>query len=283
MTDTAPPPTAADYAELTARFEALTALLGDKPHGIHQAICNVIADLPTIGKDAEMTQGARYNYRSIEAILTQIKPLFAVHGIHAVPSYRVIVDDVEYKTNKDVRQARAVVEGTFRFCHVDGSSVTAVTIGEARDAGDKSWNKAETAAWKYALVQTFAIAEGSEDPDHFNPSHEQAPQVEAPATPSFDTLKALGPALRATNHHQAVKAWAEAQGIEVVRGTPDEDLAKVVQHATELLAGPPGEPSTTIDTPEQTRAAIDEITAEAATEAVEQAFPGTTEIEGVDQ
>jgi hypothetical protein len=48
----------------------------------------------------------------------------------------------------------------------DGSSHSIKAYGEALDAGDKATSKAMTAAYKYALLQTFCIPiSGSEDAD----------------------------------------------------------------------------------------------------------------------
>jgi hypothetical protein len=48
----------------------------------------------------------------------------------------------------------------------DGSKHTVCTVGEAFDSGDKSMNKAMSAAYKYAAFQAFAIpTEGDNDAD----------------------------------------------------------------------------------------------------------------------
>jgi hypothetical protein len=62
----------------------------------------------------------------------------------------------------------------FQFFADDGSSVSVTTIGEGMDSGDKSSNKAMSAALKYALVQMFCIPT-ADDKDSENDSHEVAP------------------------------------------------------------------------------------------------------------
>ncbi len=65
----------------------------------------------------------------------------------------------------------------FTFYAPDGSSVEVVTVGEAMDAGDKSSNKAMSAALKYALLQVFCIP--TEEPiDTENETHEVAAKPE---------------------------------------------------------------------------------------------------------
>ncbi len=57
----------------------------------------------------------------------------------------------------------------------DGSKHTISTVGEAMDSGDKSSNKAMSAAYKYAAIQAFCIPTvGSDDADA--ESHELAPR-----------------------------------------------------------------------------------------------------------
>ena len=62
-----------------------------------------------------------------------------------------------------------VLEVTYSFFAPDGSSVEACVVGEGMDSGDKSSNKAMSAALKYALGQVLLIAfevTDSEKDDH---------------------------------------------------------------------------------------------------------------------
>jgi ERF superfamily len=53
----------------------------------------------------------------------------------------------------------------YTFYAPDGSNVRAVVVGEAMDTGDKSSNKAMSAALKYALLQIFCVPTEIEDAD----------------------------------------------------------------------------------------------------------------------
>ena len=66
----------------------------------------------------------------------------------------------------------SVVKVKYRFYTDDGSSVEAVVIGEAMDSGDKSMNKAMSAAFKQACVQTFCIPT-----EEMHDSEEDSPEV----------------------------------------------------------------------------------------------------------
>lgn len=199
-------------------------------HNIHTAITAVIRDLPSIGKASQMTEpGApRYRYRGIDDIMPHIKRLLAKHQVYVTPSYTLLTDELG-QTAKGRPQRRVVLNGRFTFTAADGSHIEAHTFGEAMDMGDKAFNKAMTAAYKYALVQTFAIAESMDDPD------DHYPQIEA-ATPNYDALKALGPALKDAKVDTVVKEHAESIGADLRHGHDDASLEPVVAFARELLA-----------------------------------------------
>lgn len=201
---------------------------------IHAAVAAIISELPAFGKDAEMEQGQRYRYRSIDSMLPYFKELFAAHGVHCTPVYEVLVDGT-VTARGGAEMTRAVVKGMFRFISAeDGSSVACQTIGEARDAGDKAFNKAMTAAYKYALIQTFAVAD-ADDPDHHRPELEGVAAAEPVRYENFDTLKALGPTLAALDLAGTVKDYAGQHGIDLRPGHDEARLAAVVIVARKLI------------------------------------------------
>lgn len=219
---------------------------------IHVAIPRIIGDLPGIGKDSQMTQGQQYAYRGIDDIMPHVKQLFARHGVHIAPIYELVSDTEVVVGRNNAKMTRVVLKGMFRFTANDGSSVVAQTYGEARDSGDKAFNKAMTAALKYAILQVFAIADG-DDPDAHRPElsdGEQRGAAPAPeAYPNFNTLKALGPRLKAANLDGAVKKFAHAAGIDLRPGHDEDRLPGVIAEANRLLAatgstsGPPPVPA----------------------------------------
>lgn len=160
------------------------------PQEIHRLIPFIIAALPAIGKDRQMSapgQGT-YAYRGIEDILPHINSVFAQFEVHCTPTYRILSDDT-YQVKSGATWRRVVVEGTFRFYAPDGSYVDTVTLGEANDGGDKACAKAQTAAYKAALVQTFVLSEvHAEDPDHSH-SEESEAAGEPPEPPAGTITK----------------------------------------------------------------------------------------------
>jgi hypothetical protein len=100
--------------------------------------------------------------------------LFAKHGLFVVPTVLERIRE-ERKTVKDNGREGVLIYTTLTVRHTftadDGSFVEAVTIGEAMDSGDKSSNKAMSAAMKYALLEVFCVPT-EDDNDTENHSHE---------------------------------------------------------------------------------------------------------------
>jgi hypothetical protein len=128
-------------------------------------------------------QAQGYNFRGIDDVYNVLSPLLARHELCVLP--RVISREVTEKTNaKGTTLFYTVVHVEFDFVSaIDGSKHTVATVGEAMDSGDKSSNKAMSAAYKYAAFQAFAIpTEGDNDADAS--SHEVARKpVAQPAAP----------------------------------------------------------------------------------------------------
>ena len=202
---------------------------------IHTQLAAVIGELPAIGKESKITGNFGYNYRGIEDILPAVKGLFAKHQIHVTPSHAIVSD--EFGLGHKGNQRRVVLESSFTFYAADGSAFVATTIGEAMDMQDKAFNKAMTAAYKYALIQTLAIADG-DDPDAYQPG-EAAPRATEPqpaAEPSatWKRLKELGPAMKKAGVADQVKEWAKSNGVNL--SDQQADVEAVVTFAENLMS-----------------------------------------------
>lgn len=122
---------------------------------IYAAIAAVMADVGAVGKDAENTFD-RYKYRSIDAVMNAMHPAMAKHNVFVVPE--VLEQTRENRASrKGEPLTYSVTKVRYTFYTVDGSQVTATVVGEGMDRGDKSMNKAMSAAFKYALFQVFCI------------------------------------------------------------------------------------------------------------------------------
>lgn len=107
-----------------------------------------------------------YAYRSIDDVVVRLAPLLAEHRLCLLPCVkeRTVTDRLgpvgELLVSVAVRVAYTLV------CAEDGSAHEIEVYGEALDASDKATAKALQSAYKYALLQAFAVpVSGSEDAD----------------------------------------------------------------------------------------------------------------------
>lgn len=124
-------------------------------NGIYKAIAAVLSDVGAVGKDGQNTFD-KYKYRSIDAVMNAMHPAMAKHGVFVTPE--VLEQSREERSSKNGGLLiYSITKVKYTFYTEDGSSVTATVIGEGMDKGDKSMNKAMSAAFKYALFQVFCI------------------------------------------------------------------------------------------------------------------------------
>jgi hypothetical protein len=143
---------------------------------VYKAIAEVQGELAKVGiaKNRRNQQGSGYNFRGIDDVYAALSPLLSKHGLVVIP--RLIErEQVERTSQKGGALFYTTVKAEFDFVAVeDGSKHTACTYGEAMDSGDKSTNKAMSAAYKYAAFMAFAIpTEGDNDAD--GQTHDVAP------------------------------------------------------------------------------------------------------------
>ena len=146
---------------------------------IHQAITDIMSEGYAITKDKRnQTQG--FMYRGIDDVMNTFQPLLAKHRIFVVPEV-IEQQRMERTTGKDRTLLYAILKMRYTFYAEDGSSISAVVIGEGMDSGDKASNKAMSVAMKYAMFQVFCIpTEEMQDPDAETPEPSK-PKAEQPA------------------------------------------------------------------------------------------------------
>lgn len=176
---------------------------------VYQLIAAVSGEISQRGiakaQTAQAGRGGTYAYRGIDDVYNSIGPIMARHGLVVVPNC----------VDRSVSERQSANGGTL-FCVVvrvefsfvsahDGSTHKTQFFGEAFDSGDKATNKAMSAAYKYAALQTFCIpTEGDNDPDAVN--HEVAPQREEGIS------------------------WAEVNEIEVLAGKAGVEIPTITAH-----------------------------------------------------
>lgn len=138
----------------------------ETPH-VYAAIAAVMSDMAREGISKDSTnEQQRYRFRGIDSVYNALAPKLAAHGLCILP--RVVTKEVNERETKNggtLFYTRLTVE--FDLVSVkDGSKHTISTVGEAMDSGDKSSNKAMSAAYKYAAFMAFCIpTEGDNDAD----------------------------------------------------------------------------------------------------------------------
>lgn len=238
---------------------------------IYEAIRRVSAEVGRIAKSGRgpESQGS-YPFMPTDDIVANLAPLFSEHGIVVVAKVldELVEVDEALRFNQDGTPARdgrqnnirtrVRVRFQFRFVSVaDGSRVKVIVLGEAHDTADKALNKAETAAYKKALIRTFSIVAGEKDPDSIDPNAEDENRAAATA-----------PGARRSRRERSIdqsRGTAGKSAPTAPAAAPRGPAAPVEQHdALEPVAS---EADVAIAAQEAARAAIERERAQTITEA----------------
>jgi hypothetical protein len=154
---------------------------------IYEAIPAVMGEIGAITKGKKNAQQG-FMYRGIDDVMNALQPLLVKYKVAIVPE--VIEQRREERTTKSGSGLiYSICTVRYTFFAEDGTSLTAVVVGEGMDSGDKATNKAMSIAFKYACFQVFCIpTEEMIDPD--SESHEigakpKAPKTEPPKVDGF--------------------------------------------------------------------------------------------------
>lgn len=148
--------------------DVMTSAVKVEPGSIFGLMPKVMAAIGAIGKGRKNQQQG-YSFRGIDDVYNAIHDALAENQVFPVP--RVLEQKREERPSKSGGlMFHVVLLVETRFYAPDGSSVSAVTVGEAMDSSDKASNKAMSAAMKYALLETFCIpTEESKDTEDGHP------------------------------------------------------------------------------------------------------------------
>lgn len=145
---------------------------------IHEAICSIMNELGAIGKN-QKNQKQGFLYRGVDDVMNALQPLLAKHKIFIVPEVLEQTREAR-RSSTGSELLYSILKMQYSFIADDGSSLSAVVIGEGMDSGDKASNKAMSIAFKYACFQVFCIpTEEMPDPDADTPPPTYA--VKSPA------------------------------------------------------------------------------------------------------
>jgi len=155
---------------------------GKKPAAsLAEAVCRVMDAVAYVQKDKQMHGGGSYRYVSVEAVIDALRPEMIRQQLVLLPCAVEPLTIETFEGKNGGRQNRTQVKYTFKLIHAaSGQSEPVVVIGEAIDVGDKSSNKAMTAARKYALIMAFNIETGIDPDDTPSSTQERAAPVARP-------------------------------------------------------------------------------------------------------
>ena len=153
-----------------------------------------------LAKD-NLNKQQNFKFRGIDDVYNSLSTYLVEAKLLLIP--RVVSRETSERTSKGggmLIYTNVTVEYDL-ISSVDGSKVTGCVVGEAMDSGDKSSNKAMSAAYKYMCLQTFCIpTEGDNDADAT--THELAPKVKDVAVPP---RRDLGKVLPVKEHESRIK------------------------------------------------------------------------------
>ncbi len=134
---------------------------------IFKAINAVQAELSKQGISKDQTNSFdKYRFRGIDDVLNVLSPVLARNGLMIIPSVEE-KELVQVATKNGGYQNHATLKVVYTMYDVHGDSVSHTVYGEAFDRGDKSINKALTAAYKYFVFQSFCVPLVGDDADSF--------------------------------------------------------------------------------------------------------------------
>jgi hypothetical protein len=148
---------------------------------IYEAIPAILADVESIGKNRKNQQQG-FSFRGIDDVYNAIHPLLAKHKVF--PTCRIVEVKTEERTTKSGGALYlCTIKAEYTLWACDGSSVKTEVVGEGSDSGDKSHNKAMSAAYKYALFQLLCIPTEAQDADETTPEEAIPKQAKTTARP----------------------------------------------------------------------------------------------------
>lgn len=177
---------------------------------VYAAIAAVAAEMAALGiakgKTASTGGGGSYKFRGIDDVYNALAPVLSKHGLVIIP--RVMDREVvERQSSKEKALFYTTLLMEFDFVSAeDGSMHTARTVGEAMDSGDKSCNKAMSAAYKYAAFQTFCIPLEGGAVDSERDTHEVVPHNPPPKMLTAKDIASFVAAINAATTVDDLKA-----------------------------------------------------------------------------
>jgi len=191
----------------------LNVLQSLAPPAVYRQMVEAAGDFSKAGlaKTGVNTQ-QQFKFRGIDSLMDLAAPILFKHGLLVLPNVvsRVVT---ERETRNGAILYSVVLDVEFTFVSaLDGSSHTVRFVGEAMDSGDKASNKAQSAAYKYCLLQCFCIpVEGAQEEADLT-THEETVAA-TPAKPEgYDAVRA-GAMEASLGGTESLRAFARTLGV----------------------------------------------------------------------
>lgn len=176
------------------------------------ALHNAMKEIGVIGKNKKNIQQA-YMFRGIDDVYNALYPALTDAGIIPAPKFRDLARESHTSRSGSILLHSIITLDLTLYCVEDGSSISVTTSGEGMDSGDKSLNKAMSAAYKYAFLEVFCIPVSDGGlVDSERDSHDLAPRQ--PQSP------------QAQPQQQQLPAPSTAEGTFFVDGVPENVITK---------------------------------------------------------
>lgn len=143
---------------------------------------------------SRVNEAQKFRFRGIDDLMNATHDVFAELGIVVIPSVLDVRSELEEREahGRTLQWHRVGLLVRYTFYAPDGSSIEAVTYGLGLDQSDKAANKAMSAAFKYALIQSLDVPTvDTEDSDRHSPEVEGS-RPAAPAQRPGDGQRMAG-------------------------------------------------------------------------------------------
>ena len=178
---------------------------------IYEAITGIMQESYAISKE-KRNQQQGFLYRGIDDVMNAFHPLLSKYKVFCVPEV-ISREREERTTNRGGTLIYSILTIRYTFYAEDGTSISAVVVGEGMDSADKASNKAMAVGMKYAMFQVFCIpTEDMTDPDA---------EVPPPSKPSSTPPQSAGPTAEEARQFEQIMIRVQ----EIVEGIIDIESA----------------------------------------------------------
>lgn len=133
------------------------------PLPIYEAIIRAKAEVGAVGKK-DRNNDQNFNFRGVDTVVNAVAAVLNKYGIILIPKAGTPTTK-EVQTRRGGTMNHVVLPVTYQLTDIHGEHVDVDVIGEAFDAGDKAFSKAQSVAERVCLIQVLNLPTDEPDPD----------------------------------------------------------------------------------------------------------------------